>query len=200
VPEKNQEKQMNTQKCNSCNKTKSLAQFYINKTKQNGHSGKCIQCTLAYSRHRYQQRKKEFILSAKTRRQKLLNANLCVCCGKINQMIDSQHCEKCREKKEVVRKKRHALLKKQAFEHYGGAACACCGESEMWFLTIDHINNNGAAHRKQIKGLYFYRWLQKANYPKGYQVLCWNCNLGRYFNKGICPHKERNLKNEVSRL
>ena len=32
-----------------------------------------------------------------------------------------------------------------------------------------------------------YRWLKNHNYPEGFQVLCYNCNLpkGVY---GVCPH------------
>ncbi len=25
--------------------------------------------------------------------------------------------------------------------------------------------------------------------PEGFQVLCWNCNLGKYYNGGVCPHR-----------
>jgi hypothetical protein len=85
-------------------------------------------------------------------------------------------------------------LKIKVFIHYGGnpPKCACCGEENILFLTIDHINNNGSFHRKIVKkkaGFTFYRWLIKNGFPEGYQVLCWNCNLGKYFNHGVCPHE-----------
>lgn len=60
----------------------------------------------------------------------------------------------------------------------------------MPFLTLDHINNDGAAARqgnRDTKPLY--RRLRRANYPLGYQVLCWNCNVGRHINGGVCPHQ-----------
>jgi len=46
-------------------------------------------------------------------------------------------------------------------------------------LTIDHINNNGADHRRKMKkeGITFYRWLINNNYPDGYQVMCINCQF-----------------------
>ena len=82
----------------------------------------------------------------------------------------------------------HLKKKNKCLEYYG-AVCACCGESNPGFLTIDHIGNNGAIHRKQIKYQSIYNWLVTNNFPDGFQVLCWNCNSGKYYNGGICPHK-----------
>ena len=85
-------------------------------------------------------------------------------------------------------------LRSIIFEHYG-KVCACCGESNMGFLSIDHINGGGNKHRRDnnIKSsMSTYRWLRDNNYPEGFQTLCYNCNLGRAFNseaKGVCPHK-----------
>lgn len=77
--------------------------------------------------------------------------------------------------------------------HYGGnpPKCACCGETIIQFLTIDHPNGGGCKQRKELglrSGQNFYRWLIKNNYPEGYQVLCWNCNCGKD-KSGLCPHK-----------
>lgn len=86
-------------------------------------------------------------------------------------------------------------LKKDVLEGYGGKnpQCACCGEDNPIFLTIDHIHEGGGKHRKEINkrgGIEFYCWLRRNGYPKGFQVLCFNCNCGRSLNNGICPHKE----------
>lgn len=86
---------------------------------------------------------------------------------------------------------------------YGGYKCACCGESEAKFLSIDHIFNNGAEHRREVRptakdngvGVSILTWLKKHKYPAGFQVLCMNCNFGKQVNKGICPHKA-NLTHE----
>lgn len=53
-----------------------------------------------------------------------------------------------------------------------------CGERHLEFLEIDHINGGGKLHRRTLHlyGNALYRWLIKNNYPKGYQVLCSNCN------------------------
>jgi hypothetical protein len=76
----------------------------------------------------------------------------------------------------------------EAINHYGGK-CACCGESEPKFLAIDHKNNNGNKHRKEIGNVKIYTWLKKNNWPKEFQVLCHNCNMAKAFWK-VCPHKE----------
>lgn len=56
-------------------------------------------------------------------------------------------------------------------------------------MTIDHIKNDGSAHRKEVGASSLYRWLRKRGYPRdNFQLLCMNCNFskGRY---GNCPHE-----------
>lgn len=74
-----------------------------------------------------------------------------------------------------------------------GNKCACCGETNPKFFTIDHVNNDGHIERKSGKytnGSMFYRQIVKDRFPPNYQILCYNCNLGRARNGGICPHQE----------
>lgn len=84
-----------------------------------------------------------------------------------------------------------AEVRLQAFCHYGGnpPRCACCGESTLEFLTIDHIGGGGTAHRRQIGrgGTSIAIYLRKRGFPPGYQILCYNCNCAQAFAK-ICPH------------
>jgi hypothetical protein len=81
----------------------------------------------------------------------------------------------------------------EVYGAYGGYKCNCCGETEQMFLSIDHVHNNGAEERKSGKykgsGSAFYAWLCKNNFPKGYQVLCMNCQVGKHKNGGVCPHQ-----------
>jgi len=82
-------------------------------------------------------------------------------------------------------------VKLAVYDAYGNA-CKCCGESEPKFLGIDHRLNNGAAEKKVFRNTSnLLRHIQKNNYPADYQLLCHNCNLGRYLNGGTCPHQER---------
>lgn len=86
-------------------------------------------------------------------------------------------------------KKYHQSLRQKVLSHYGGQkpVCKCCGESNTAFLTIDHINGGGSQHRKRVR-TDFYGWLVRENYPKGFQLLCFNCNSAKHIY-GICPHK-----------
>lgn len=114
----------------------------------------------------------------------------CSYCG--NSAINGKtRCETCSKK--FIKKNRD--LKIEVFEAYGGAKCNCCGEIIEQFLTIDHVNNDGAEHRKQVGRSNVLSWLKKNNYPEGFQVLCFNCNMGKQFNGGTCPHQTKNSKN-----
>jgi hypothetical protein len=79
--------------------------------------------------------------------------------------------------------------KKIVFEHYGNK-CACCGEDNIKFLSIDHVNNDGYKERKGKGGSsdFIHRKIIKNNFPDTYQLLCFNCNLGKARNNGVCPH------------
>ena len=89
----------------------------------------------------------------------------------------------------VAARERYQVFKKKVFDAYGGFVCACCGETHQECLSIDHIDNKGAEHRRQVKNLY--PWLVRNDFPSGFQVLCMNCNWskGRY---GFCSCTRRN--------
>lgn len=75
--------------------------------------------------------------------------------------------------------------------HYscGEPKCKCCGELELEFLTMDHIDGGGNEHRKVTRNIY--RYLKINNFPPGYQVLCMNCNFSKHLGNGICIHKRK---------
>jgi hypothetical protein len=108
--------------------------------------------------------------------------------------------EKIREWQKYHPKKkvnnRNKKLKLEAFRIYsnGKMLCSCCGERHIEFLSIDHIKCKENENRKLLRGPKLYSWLHKNNYPKGFRVLCFNCNLSRGFF-GYCPHnKEKKYK------
>lgn len=68
--------------------------------------------------------------------------------------------------------------------------CVCCGETEIKFLTLDHKNNDGYIHRKKMNTDVIH-WVKRNNFPDIFQTLCWNCNLAKVHNKGICPHMQK---------
>jgi hypothetical protein len=87
---------------------------------------------------------------------------------------------------------RRYKVRDDVYKAYGGYVCACCGEVEPAFLTIDHMNNDGAAHKREFQlhtGEQMHRWLARNGFPAGFQVLCMNCNWGKRNNYGVCPHQ-----------
>lgn len=93
----------------------------------------------------------------------------------------------------AIHKRWRDKLRLRALRRYGGdvPACACCGETTVEFLAIDHADGGGNEHRREVGtrgGTEFYAWLRREGWPDGYRVLCHNCNhaLGAY---GYCPHQ-----------
>jgi len=95
-----------------------------------------------------------------------------------------------RAKRRQFQRNWYKKVRKECLDAYGGI-CACCGEKNLEFLTIDHIDGGGHQHRLRVGiGNHFYEWLKRNNFPSGYRVLCYNCNcsLGHY---GYCPHEKK---------
>lgn len=113
-------------------------------------------------------------------------SGVCIRCGGIP-LVTKQHCEPCRERHNAATLRRYKVLKDEVFAAYGGYICACCGEDIPAFLSIDHIHEDGADHRRRI-GTDLYRWLIKHEFPEGFQVLCMNCQWGKR-KHGVCPHQ-----------
>lgn len=99
------------------------------------------------------------------------------------------------EKVKQYQKDYKVVLKSEMLAAYG-SSCACCGEPETVFLTLDHIDGKGAAHRKAVNragGYAMYLYLKKQGWPKGFQVLCFNCNFAKKTGPS-CPHEGHYLK------
>ncbi len=91
-------------------------------------------------------------------------------------------------------KRYRARLRAEMLAAYGGK-CACCGETEPTFLTLDHAQGDGAQHRRQYKqkgngGVL--AELCKAGWPQDgrFRLLCWNCQFGTQ-QPGGCPHQRQ---------
>lgn len=91
----------------------------------------------------------------------------------------------CKKHLEIFRQ-RHSQRKQKVIDHYG-SKCRCCGESRVDFLQVDHVLDDGHIHRKMVKNT-IYGFLIKNKFPSGFQLLCANCNQGKKFNDGFCPH------------
>lgn len=61
-------------------------------------------------------------------------------------------------------------MRLEALQAYGGK-CACCGESNVEFLAIDHINGNGNKHRAETRrtgGLEFTPGSKRLDFQRGF--------------------------------
>lgn len=82
--------------------------------------------------------------------------------------------------------------KLECFNAYGGPVCTCCGETRLYFLTLDHVNGDGAQERdtagKRRGGNAIYNHLRSLGFPEPerYQVLCFNCNCAKR-QELVCP-------------
>lgn len=90
------------------------------------------------------------------------------------------------EEKTRRRMEYYQRVKRIVLNAYGGI-CDCCGERDFKVLSIDHIGNGRPEGRKR-HGNNLYVILRRSNFPKGYRVLCLNCNMALGFY-GYCPHK-----------
>jgi len=122
--------------------------------------------------------------------------------GKAYRKKHSMYAKEWRKKnpelKKAIQQRSYDKIRTECFNHYGGAICKCCGETEIRFLHLDHIDGDGAKQRHEWEktkstiygGTQLYYWLKKNNYPPELklQVLCANCNLGKRTNR-YCPHE-----------
>ncbi len=61
-----------------------------------------------------------------------------------------------------------------------GGCCKLCGLDDIEVLTVHHINNDGAEHRRQlskgVSGYAFYTALRRTGNYKGLECRCFSCN------------------------
>lgn len=68
----------------------------------------------------------------------------------------------------------------------GDACCKQCKIADVDVLCLDHIRENGSEHRRYLKSVFgasstnIYRILARQDYPDGFQVLCYNCNIKKH--------------------
>ncbi len=155
-------------------------------------AGQCVRCgvdTIGFAVHcdicaKYMKQKD------KIRYDQSKNDGLCAHCHKLPPINKETLCLDCKMNNAARGKETRNKQKFIVIDHYGGK-CEYCGEKDLDVLCIDHIDGSGGQHRKKLAkdGTTTYRWLVKNNYPVGFQVLCFNCNMKKHLNGGKCPHK-----------
>ena len=122
---------------------------------------------------------------------------MCVECGVNPRYRTYRTCQSCyykknRDKYNESSRKYNQRLRDECFAGYGNrCACEPCGETNVGFLTLDHVNRNGAEEKRTLghsSNLQTYRLAIELGFPDDYQLLCFNCNCGRERSDGICPH------------
>lgn len=173
-------------KCRKCGKEKPLSEFYRRHRGSDERTAYCKDCTKSGVNEWVQGNRER--VAAKQRGY--YEANKVACKEKAKQWAAKQASRR-REICKRSKQRQWKRLRDAVYAAYGGYCCVCCGESEPMFLTIDHIDNDGAAHRKgELKKCQsLYHWLKDHGFPPGFQVLCRNCNWGKHVNGGVCPHQ-----------
>jgi len=94
-------------------------------------------------------------------------------------------------------------------DHYsnGTTACAICGEDNVGFLTMDHIEGGGKKHLREIgRPLAFWllhQYRKTGVWPKGFQVLCANDNSIKRFEENgykLAPNGMTKLRSKIRSL
>lgn len=163
-------------KCKTCNDVKPIDQFNLVGDKWNSRRHECKGCEssrkkLWYNQNIERARAKQAIRSSQVR---------------------GHRDEETKRRNAEYQKRYRDKLKAEIYQAYGNR-CACCGEAEVMFLSIDHVENDGALHRKAgidncttaLMGR-----IKREGFPPSFQLLCMNCNHGKSRNGGTCPHKE----------
>lgn len=182
---------------------------------RNGDSSEIKRCSncqrLLQSRHinksckECRQKNNDIHKKIKSSRKK---SGLCIQCGIRVPWTDRQHknaikrvrCKECLDYQHSIRIKRRDKdrtyskdyrdnIKNLVYIGYGDK-CNCCNDRNREFFTIDHINDDGAIHRRElgnISSVEQYKWIIDNSYPNILQILCANCHLSKT-RMGVCYH------------
>ena len=172
-----------TKQCSKCKREFPATSEYFQRTKRtkDGLHVWCKPCKQAYARiqgkKNYQTHKNERLAYAKDHYSKERQSEK-------SKIYYATH----KDISDARTKENNRKTRIEAISAYGGK-CACCGEERYEFLAIDHIDGGGRKHRASIPGGHLARWVKRNGYPKGFQILCHNCNMAKAFY-GVCPHQK----------
>lgn len=113
----------------------------------------------------------------------------CESCLEVNRRASKKYRPQSEESRSYYRERKDRI-RVEVITAYGGS-CACCGETEMDFLQLDHSFNDGGKHRAESRnsGARMFEVLRRDGFPQdlGLQVLCANCHFAITY-RGVCPH------------
>lgn len=186
---------METKKCSRCKEILPISNFYIKYKNPDRYYPECKSCrydivknyTKKNEKHCKERAIKYYIDNKKiiqTRRSEYRAKNYTHVL-EINQTWVMENKQKVLETK-----RKHNKKLRETFLDMYGRSCACCGETAVEFLTIEHkLGQKGIVRHKKETGKFAYSKATKEYRPDLYEVLCMNCNFskGRY---GYCPHQK----------
>jgi hypothetical protein len=111
----------------------------------------------------------------------------------LNQFRKGTQSGKCIQCHDEARQRDNRLMREAVISSLG-RSCVCCGEIELVFLDIDHIDNDGARERRNTTQA---TWRLAFKEPERFQILCRNCNWAKHVLrfKGGCPHQRKGKDN-----
>lgn len=144
---------------------------------------RCQRC-LDNAREQTRSRRKTLKGVYKTQYHARKGAGTCPHCGENPSRDGGVTCSVCYREEWGYR----IRVKARVISKYGGS-CVCCGELNVMFLSLDHIDGGGTKERSLTgkKGGGLYKKLDKLPVDSRYQVLCYNCNFGKG-DRNQCPH------------
>jgi len=166
--------------CSKCGMSKALTEFHKGR-------GECKACGLKRHKEWRDRQGDEF------RKKTLANHY------KWKATLDEQELQEFKQRAADNTRARNRYIKDVVYQAYGGYRCACCGETEPLFLSLDHIHNDGYQKRKSgddgsgatLCNQLYMQFKRTGIWRDDIQVLCMNCQHGKARNGGICPHKQR---------
>jgi hypothetical protein len=172
-------------RCPACKETKSAAEFYGNPARHDGLDVYCKPCKSAYhKRPEYREQDRQRVAAD---RDRILARR---------RKRDAENADRIREQRRKWNRAYTARIRKAVFDHYGWS-CAQCEATDR--LSIDHVNEDGYEHRKELFGerggnrggaFRFYGWLVKNDFPDGFQTLCIPCNTRKQNKARAAARKE----------
>lgn len=178
--------------CRTCSVEQPLSDFYKAPSGRDGYNATCKKCIKAKYLGKTKYEKK---LPAKVSSWKSSGGKECSVCKvllPLSHFAKSKNgifnvnsiCRSCTSNRHKIwyNEQRDKVL-----DMYG-RVCVCCGETNVWFLTIEHKNGDGALEKK-ISNRSNYLKLLKEEKREDLEILCFNCNCGKHRLAGECPHK-----------
>lgn len=196
--------------CSSCNKNLPIKLFSRNRRARTGRRSECKNCTSSRARRYRLAHKAE--LAIKLRAYRRQNATRLRLLKRKYYLKHKDYIIKrarkwtCNNNLKCVISGRKTRRKQKITicTHYcdGSPKCKSCLETDIDVLTLDHINDDGAEHRRRLginSGYHFYCWLRNEHkrlgqYPGGLQVLCFNCQLRKQLKSA--SHSSVQMKRE----